>query len=206
MNTIDTSTYQKQKGLSVKDLVTIGIFTALLLVAILIGGVPFGINPVTTFYQPLGSALLAGPIFLLLAAKVPKRGPIAIAGILLGGIFFFMGMHWGMDLGYAVCGIIADFVAGSRNHKSVKMNILAYAILCLGATGSLTIYFIDPAGWSAVMLSKGTSSGYIDTMSAVASPIVLIVMITGTIVVALLSGLAGKKLLKKQFEKAGIIA
>ena len=49
-------------GLSVKDLVTTGIFTALLFVFIMVGGVFFATNPVLTFFMPAGSALLAGPI------------------------------------------------------------------------------------------------------------------------------------------------
>lgn len=71
---METQSYTQKNGLMVKDFVTIGIFSALLLVTMLIGGLPFAPNPVVTFYMPLGSALLGGSIFLLLVAKVPKRG------------------------------------------------------------------------------------------------------------------------------------
>ena len=39
------------KGLTVKDLVTTGIFTALLFVFVLVGGVFFATNPVLTFFR-----------------------------------------------------------------------------------------------------------------------------------------------------------
>ena len=39
-----------RKGLSVKDLVTTGIFTALLFVFTMVGGVFFATNPVLTLY------------------------------------------------------------------------------------------------------------------------------------------------------------
>ena len=43
------------KGLTVKDLVTTGIFTALLFVFVLVGGVFFWQrNPVLTFFMPAG--------------------------------------------------------------------------------------------------------------------------------------------------------
>jgi hypothetical protein len=42
--------YTGRKGLTVKDLVTTGIFSALLCLTIFIGGVPFGANPILTFY------------------------------------------------------------------------------------------------------------------------------------------------------------
>ena len=70
------------KGLTVKDLVTTGIFTALLFVFVLVGGVFFATNPVLTFFMPAGGGLLAGPIYLLLIAKVEppdfarKRKPL----------------------------------------------------------------------------------------------------------------------------------
>ena len=52
---------------------------------------------------------------------------------------------------------------------------------------------------------KSSPADYIKKMESVASPKVLIIMVVGTVIVALISGLIGKKLLNKQFEKAGII-
>ena len=72
-----------QKGLTVKDLVTTGIFTALFFVFTLVGGIPFAPNPVLTFYMPMGSALLCGPIYLLMVAKVQKPWSITILGLIM---------------------------------------------------------------------------------------------------------------------------
>ena len=48
------------KGLTVKDLVTTGIFTALLFVFVLVGGVFFATNPVLTFFMPGSSVSITG--------------------------------------------------------------------------------------------------------------------------------------------------
>lgn len=196
----------QNNGLTVKDLVTTGIFTALFFVFVIIGGIAFAPNPVLTFYMPMGSALLCGPVFLLLVAKVPKRWAITILGTLVGVIFFATGMHWAMDLGYILMGFAADLVAGSRRYRSVKTNILSYILLCLGATGTYIVFFADPDGWTSTMLKNGTEQAYIDTMSASAPGWMLAVILLGTMVVAGFSGWAGSRLLKKQFEKAGITA
>ena len=58
-----------KKGLTVKDLVTTGIFSAIFFVFTLVGGLPFAPNPVLTFYMPMGAALLCGPIYLLMVRK-----------------------------------------------------------------------------------------------------------------------------------------
>lgn len=67
-------------------------------------------------------------------------------------------------------------------------------------------FFIDPQGWASTMLENGTEQSYIDTMSASAPSWLLAVIIIGTLAIAAFSGWIGGKLLKKQFEKAGITA
>ena len=80
---MSNQTRNSKKGLSIKDLVTIGIFTALLFVTMLVGGIVFAPNPVLTFYMPLGAALLGGPVMMLLIAKVPKPGVTLIEGSII---------------------------------------------------------------------------------------------------------------------------
>ena len=193
-----------KKGLSVKDLVTVGIFSALFLVFALIGGIFFAPNPVLTFYMPVGSALLCGPIYLLMLAKVQKRGAAAILGAILCIVWFVTGMHWAMALGYLVMGIVADCVAGAGQYKSKKINSLSYILLSLGGTASYLVFFADPNGWAATMLGNGTEQSYIDTMRSTGTVWIMIIMLAGTIIAAAISAFIGCKMLKKQFEKAGI--
>jgi energy-coupling factor transport system substrate-specific component len=196
--------YPGSKGLTVKDLVTIGIFTALLFVFTLIGGLPFAPNPVITFYMPVGSALLCGPVYLLAVAKVPKRRSITIMGIVIGIIWFATGMHWALSLGCILMAFAADIVAGIRRYKSKIVNILSYMLFSLGATWTYLVFFIDPAGWESAMLKNGTEQAYIDTMTVSAPAWLPAVILTGTLAAAAFSGFVGGRLLKKQFEKAGI--
>ena len=183
------------KGLTVKDLVTTGIFTALLFVFVLVGGVFFATNPVLTFFMPAGGGLLAGPIYLLLIAKVHKRWSLSIMGVIMGIIWFVTGMHWAFALGYLIMAIVADFVAGAGQYKSKKLNSLSYIL-----------FFVDPNGWAQTMLGNGTEQSYIDTMQATANTGILIAMFAAAIITSAISAFVGCKMLKKQFEKAGITA
>ena len=149
----------KANKLTVKDMVTTGIFSTIFTVFMLLGGVFFATNPVLTFLMPLGAALLPGPVYLLLSAKVPKKGSITILGILVGIFMFITGMHWSMVVGFMVLGIIADIITASGKYKNFKLTIIGYSLFMLG-----------------------------------------------TIICAVISGLIGKKLLRKQFRKAGIVA
>lgn len=194
------------KGLSVKDLVTTGIFTALVFVFILIGGMFFATNPVLTFFMPAGSGLLAGPAFLLMIAKVQKRWSLSIMGVVIGILWFVTGMHWAFVLGYLLMAIVADFVAGAGKYRSKKLNSLAYILFSLGSTGTYILFFVDPNGWAQTMLGNGTEQSYIDTMQATANIGILVAMFAAVLITSAISAFVGCKLLKKQFEKAGITA
>ena len=194
----------KKKGLTVKDLVTIGIFSALFLVFALVGGIFFAPNPVLTFYMPVGSALLCGPIYLLMMAKVKKRFTATILGVIMCIIWFVTGMHWAMALGYLVMGIVADLVAGAGQYQSKKINSISYILLSLGGTSSYLVFLAKPDGWARPMLGNGTGQSYIGTMRATGSIWIMVIMLVGTVISAALSAFVGCKMLKKQFEKAGI--
>lgn len=194
------------KGLSVKDLVTTGIFTALVFVFIFVGSIFFAPNPVLTFFMPAGGGLLAGPAFLLMIAKVQKRWSLSIMGVVICIIWFVTGMHWAFVLGYLVMAIVADFVAGAGKYRSKKLNSLAYILFSLGSTGTYILFFVDPNGWAQTMLGNGTEQSYIDTMQATANTGILIAMFAAVLITSAISAFVGCKLLKKQFEKAGITA
>ena len=195
-----------KKGLTVKDLVTTGIFSAIFFVFTMIGGIPFAPNPVLTFYMPMGAALLCGPIYLLMVAKVQKRWSVTIMGVIMAIIWFVTGMHWAFALGYLIMAVVADFVAGTKQYKSKKINSLSYILFSLGGTGSYLVFFADPQGWAQTMLGNGTEQSYIDTMQTTANAGIFIAMFAALLVTASISAFVGCKMLKKQFEKAGITA
>lgn len=193
-----------KKGLGVKDLVTVGIFSALFLVFALVGGIFFAPNPVLTFYMPVGSALLCGPVYLLMLAKVKKRWAVSILGAILCIVWFVTGMHWAMALGYLVMGVAADFVAGAGEYKSKMMNSVSYIVISLGGTASYLVFFANPDGLAKTMLGNGTEQSYIDTMRETGSVWIMLVMLVGTVLAAAVSAFVGCKMLRKQFEKSGI--
>ena len=194
----------KKQNLTIKDLITIGIFSAIIFVCISLSGGPFAMFPALTFYFPVGASLLAGPVYLLLIAKVPKTGPIFIAGLLMAIFCYATGMHIGMTIGYLVGSAAADLLAWTAHYKSIRINILSYIVFCLGGTGSYIAYFINPEAWVSRMLEKGTPKEYLDTMTSAVNHRIFLTMLAGTVFVALLSGFVGSKLLKKHFAKAGI--
>ncbi|MHB9940455.1 hypothetical protein CF065_02140 [Clostridium sporogenes] len=197
----------KANKLTVKDMVTTGIFSTIFTVFMLLGGVFFATNPVLTFLMPLGAALLPGPVYLLLSAKVPKKGSITILGILVGIFMFITGMHWSMVVGFMVLGIIADIITASGKYKNLKLTIIGYSLFMLANTTSYAMFFLDQKNYLAYMQKNSTANpAYFDTMVSTGQSWMLPAIIIGTIICAVISGLIGKKLLRKQFRKAGIVS
>jgi len=194
------------RKLTSRDLVTTGIFSALYVVMTLAGGIFFAANPVLTFLMPLGCALLPGPVFLLLSTKVPKPGAISIVGVLVGLILFVTGMYWGMSLAFVLLGVVADFIAGIGKYKNLKLTITGYVIFTLSTITTYMMFFFDRENYLNYMLNQGTDPAFYDTMISSAKDWYLPAIFAGTIVCALVSAFVGRKLLKKQFEKSGIIA
>lgn len=194
------------KGLSVHDLVTTGIFTALFFVFTMVGSILFAPNPVLTFLMPAGAALLTGPVYLLLIAKVPKHGPVIILGVVMGLIMFVTGMYWLWSVFYVLLAVVADLIAGAGQFKNKALNVVSFLVFSLNPMGSYLMLWVDPAGYASYLTGKGTEQAYMDTMMATGADWVLPGMIVLTLVCALVSALAGLYLVRKQFAKAGAVA
>ena len=204
--TVKHSTDTEPTGLDTRDLVTTGVFTALYFVFTMVGGGLFATNPVLTFWMPAAAALLTGPVYLLLIARVPKHGPLIILGAIEGIILFVTGMYWGWSVACVVLAVLADLIAGLGGFRSRALAFCAFVVYSLAPMGSYLALWVDPAAYASYLTGKGGEQAYMDTMMATATGWMLPAMVLSTIACAVVSGLVGLRLLRRQFERAGITA
>ena len=124
-----------KKRLTVKDLVTVGIFSALFLVFALVGGIFFAPNPVLTSYMPVGSALLCGPVYLLMLAKVQKRWAASILGARTKLLLILLCVLSAMAapslyFQFTLVALIGLLSALSGRWQYALRGIIAYALIC----------------------------------------------------------------------------
>ena len=124
-----------KKGLTVKDLVTVGIFSALFLVFALVGGIFFAPNPVLTFYMPVGIAMLCGPVYLLMLAKVQKRWAASILGARTKLLLILLCVLSAMAapslyFQFTLVALIGLLSALSGRWRYALRGIIAYALIC----------------------------------------------------------------------------
>ena len=197
---------KKTDSLQTKDFITIGVFSLIYFaVSFTIGGLA-QMTPITFPFMPMIVALFAGSVFMLYTAKIPKRGSLSILGILAGILLFVTGMFWMMSAFFIVFGFIADLICQSGNFKSFRRNLIAYCVFALSPMGAYIPMVLMPAQFDEFMRRKGDVSSFEGIINAIRINWWIIpLMILGTIVCAIIGGFVGKKLMKKHFEKVGII-
>ena len=170
-----------------------------------IGGIA-QMTPVTFPLMPMIVALFAGSIFMLYTAKIPKKGAVSILGILAGILLFITGMFWMMSAFFILLGFIADYIISSGDFKSFRRNLTAYCIFAIAPMGAYIPMVVMPVQFDKFMQRKGNFSSFAGVIKSIgfnwwAIP----AMILGTIICGAIGGFIGKKLLRKHFEKAGIV-
>ena len=199
-------TNKGNNSLQTKDYISIGVFSLIyFVIAFGIGGIA-QMTPVTFPLMPMIVALFAGSIFMLYTAKIPKKGAVSILGILAGILLFITGMFWMMSAFFVVFGFIADYIISSGDFKSFRRNLTAYCIFALASMGAYIPMVIMPVQFDKFMQRKGNFSSFAGVIKSIgfnwwAIP----AMILGTIICGAIGGFIGKKLLRKHFEKAGIV-
>lgn len=192
----------EKKRIGIKDLVNVGIFTAIYFVMFFISGMT-GLIPVMTIFYPVLLAVLGGIPCILFFTKTDKFGLVTIMGILLGLITFIMGYGpYAIGTGVA-CGLVADLVIRAGQYKSWKHMLIGYCVFSEWAVGSQLIMFIfKDAYLSGYIETQGQD--YADAVSVLLKDYVIPVVIVAVAVGALIGAYLGKATLKKHFKRAGI--
>lgn len=193
--------------LTVPDLISIGVFTALYFVLVTIA--TFGSAAIAPGFNnvilPAVCALISGCVYMLLAAKLQKFGGISVMGIVMG-LFFMTSGHFIVSFAAnIVMGIVADFVAKVGNYKSKKGLLASYVLFSYGLFGPvLPMWFMKDA-YVANLEARGKDAAYIADLFANINMTTFVIAVVLTLVCALVGGWFGQKMVKKHFVKAGIV-
>lgn len=205
-----SDTASKPRGfaaLSIPDLITIGVFTAIYFAlvaactfvsAIIFAG--FG-----SILLPALCALVAGCVYMLLVARLGKFGGITVMGLVMG-LFFLVSGHFVLAfLANIVCAVAADLIAAVGKYRSKIGILISYVVFSYGLTGPiLPLWFMKDA-YVASLEAKGKDAAYIDGVFAQVNTGSFWLAMAAILVCALIGGWFGQRMMRKHFAKAGII-
>ena len=203
---------QKSNKLTVPDLISVGVFTALYFVLVTVATFACALLPgvgnilLPEAGYPAVAALISGSVYMLLAAKLQKFGGITIMGLVMG-LFFFVSGHFVLSFAAnIICGVAADLVAAAGKYRSKKLLLASYVVFSYGLTGPILPLWFMKSAYIANLTARGKDAAYIDTLFAPINSGSFVVSMLAILICALVGGFFGQKMLKKHFEKAGIVA
>ena len=191
----------KNEKLKGKDLINVGIYTAIYFVIIfalaMLGYIPI-FMPLLCVIGPI----IGGIPFMLFLTKVKKFGMILIMSIIMGILMLLTGMgYYALIIG-TVSGLIAELVYRSGHYKSVSKAVLTSGIFSVWMWGNFIPLFTNIEGYFSTRQDFGQE--YIDALTALMPGWMCPTLLIAAFVSGIIGGFLGKAILKKHFVKAGI--
>lgn len=198
-------TRTQSRGLTGKDLMTAGLFTAVYLVGYVLISCICGVVPFMAMTMQFFSSLLLGIPMMLYFAKIKKFGMVLITYTANGLLMILLGLGAYSLLFGVICALIAEFILKAGNYKNFNLAVLAYAITCIGANGNAILWV---TGSEEFLAKTAASMGqeYLNTVTGYfAHWWVMPAIFLSAFIGGLLGGFIGKKVLRKHFVRSGVL-
>ena len=199
---ITQSPQPSDKKLRTKDLIYAGAFGAIYLVLMLI--IVMGTSTVAVLYliAPFTVGIVCATVYELCVLKVHKFGAALILGILFA-LVACSGNMLGMVLAIAAA-LLAELIIFLGKYKSKKMFLLSFLAFNLNMVCPYTMLHFHREEFLARAASY-YSQAHADALAKYATNWLLFAQIALALLGALIGVLIASKLIKKHFEKAGIV-
>ena len=172
---------ETNKKLKAKDLINVGIYTAIYIVFFFVAGMLNAIPVLYPFLYVL-IPLISGIPFMLFLTKTEKFG--------IGG--------------YVVFGLIADLVLKAGKYKNFKVDVIGYWLFSCGMIGCQAPMWVMADTYMA-QVEASMGEQYASELAHYMPSWMGIAAIAIIFIGSLLGALLGRKMLKKHFERAGIV-
>lgn len=188
-----------------KDLINIGIFSAVYFVLSFVG-MFLGIIPILWILMPGVVAVLAGIPFLLLSAKVQKPGASLLMGLVTALLYYVTGQFTLVILTtFAAGSLLSELVRWLTKYRSFRGNTIAFILFSYGMTGSPLPIWLFKDKFLAQISEQGIPEQYIETLNAAATTPMLFVLLLSPVAGGLIGAFIAKRIFKKHFVKAGMV-
>ena len=189
--------------LALKDLINIGIFSVIYFVGLFVIGAPLGFLVITYLAFPFAVSLILGIAVMFLLAKVQKPFGLFIFAAIPGCLMTLMGHTPVVAIHSLIVAALAEIVRKVLGYNTAKGSIVGYSIMSLWLCAAFWQIFLLKDQYFA-LTEKMFGADYARELTNLPWWIMPILYIT-TFLGGLLGGLLGKKVLKKHFEKAGLL-
>lgn len=194
------------KKLTGRDLITIGIFSAIYFVLNFVAMIT-GFVPVLWLLLPGVAGILTGIPFMLMESKVRKPGAILIMGAITALLYFVTGQFTVLLLiTFAVACILAEVYRAITKYDNNFIHMtISFIIFCYGMLGSPMAIWVYKDSFLAQIQQNGMSAEYVQSLSGLISTPMFIGLCVSPIIGGIMGAMIAKGLFRKHFRKAGIV-
>jgi len=194
---------KNKKTLTGKDLITVGIYTAVYIAVVFCVG---AFNAIPIFYPIF---LFLGPIItgipmMLYYTKIEKFGMITIMGIICAVFFYISGYTWICLSIMIPTSLLADVILKVGGFNKFGAMALSFMVMSLGImAGPANLWFAGEGYWDNIRESMGDQ--YAEQLAKYMPMWMLPAGIIFILAGGFLGALLGRKMMNKHFKKAGIV-
>lgn len=194
---------RENKKMRTRDFIYAGAFAALYVVVMLVVVMGLGAVAVPLYLvTPFIMGIVGATIYLLYTLKVHKFGAVLILGILF--TLCTGSYNWAAILVCVLATIFAELILLAGKYKSRKMYMLSYPVFNLTMAGPFAMLYVARDQFLSISMSY-----YGPERTAKMEALTPVWMWYAQMGLAVLGGAIGviiaSKLVKKHFEKAGIV-
>lgn len=193
---------RNEKGLIAKDLINIGIFTALYFISFFCTGM-LAFIPIFMILIPLICPIIAGIPMMLYVTKVKKFGMILIMSLIVGCLMTMTGHGWYPIVSALICGFVYELILKAGNYQSSKCAVFGYAVFSFWLVGPMMPLYIATESY-AEQLIQGFGQEYADSLMGYMEHSSILLSLAFCFIGGLIGAFIGRAVLKKHFVKAGI--
>lgn len=192
-------------NLNIKNLINIGVFTAIYFVIMFMGGMLGIFGPQFIMIGGFIAGFINAVVMMVYLVRTPTIGALTITGLLCAFLMVLTG-HSIISLFIgAGMGFLGDLVAASGGFKDRWKNIFGYAVFSLWTISPVLPMFINSEAYFADVAQQMNSPEYAQQMQALFSPTTVLIITLVGVGIALAGGFFGTKMLEKHFVKAGMV-
>ena len=196
----------KRRGMSGKDVITVGIFSAIYFVINFAFMLLGGLHPLLWILMPGFIALFTGIPYLMMCAKVQKVGSVLLMGLITGLIYSVTGQFTVVILVSFVlaCGL-AEITRVITHYRSMAGNLVSFVLFSVGMVGSPLPIWLMQEDFLRQITEQGMPADYVNTLAALSSNEMLVVLFLAPVVGAVIGGILSRAMFSQHFETAGLV-
>ena len=188
---------------SPRNLINVGVFTALYFIALFGSGMLGAIHPIMIFVGGIIGVIVEAIICMLYVSRTRAMGAYTILGLIIGILMVVTGHAWVTPLVATVLGLAADTITRAGGYARTATNALGFAVFSMWAISPiLPVIWASEAYFAHIRESMGDT--YASDLQALISPMFLLVWMLVIALLAYASALLGMRVLRKHFKRAGV--